>query len=164
MCRGLGFAQGDQAHIHRLALLECQPGRRFADFLPAALQVADEIERPAVGVEPSRVFPRRAHNNIAALRHHLCDPLGLQIGAVTDADLARLGLALVGDLEEVELLALKLEGAVHAPKTIAACHDRPLSANLQNSQHTTGQDLFQRIECISRGNNPCVSTEPPARG
>ncbi|MBZ9882091.1 hypothetical protein LB535_06965 [Mesorhizobium sp. CA10] len=78
LCRGLGFAQGDQAHLHRLTFLEAQPDRRFEDLLAAALQMADEIERLAVGVESSGILPRRAHDNVAALRYDLCDPLGLQ--------------------------------------------------------------------------------------
>jgi hypothetical protein len=99
----------DQAAVRRLA------------------EAGEKIDRLAVDVEPAGVPPAGAHHDVGALLEHPGDAVRLQIGAVGDADLAfndgdpieRLAALLIGEREEAEALAGKVESAVDAPELVA---------------------------------------------
>ena len=122
-----GLLDGDEPQGERLAALAPdkdrpvdQPAiRRRAEF-------GEKIDRLARGVEPPSVPPAGADQHIGALFEHEGDAVGLQIGAIGDADLAfddrdpieRLAPVLIGQLEMAEALARKVEGAVNAPQLV----------------------------------------------
>jgi len=84
-----GFFDGDQPQSEGLAVFAPdkdrpidQPAiRRLAEF-------SEKIDGLALAVEPARIPPPGAHQDVGALIEHAGDALGLQISAVGDADLA----------------------------------------------------------------------------
>src|SRR5208283_3395384 len=129
--RGLGslpgLLDGDEPQSERLAALASNEDRSVDQSAVRRLaELSEKIDWLALGVEPTGVSPAGADQHVGVLLKHEGDAVGLQIGAIGDADLAfndgdpieRLAPMLIGQLEMTEALARKVEGAVNAPQLV----------------------------------------------
>src|SRR5262245_1304092 len=89
-------------------------------------QLGNKINRLPFSIEPARALPGSAHEDIGAGLKYDSDAIGLQIGTVSDADLAlddrdpveRLALLLIGQLEMAKAFVWKIESTMNAPQLV----------------------------------------------
>ena len=108
-------------------------GLSISPVSEALREFGEKIDRLAIGVEPAGVPPAGADQHVSPLIEHDGDAVGLQIGAIGDANLAfdhrnpieRLAPMLIGEFEMAEPLGGKVEGAVNAPQLVPSLGRRP---------------------------------------
>ena len=97
-----------------------QPTRRsFA-------QHGEQIDRLAVGAKPTRILPTCPHHDIGASVEELAHAVGLQIGAIADADFAfddryavePFTALFVRQFEKAEAFARQVESTVNTPQLV----------------------------------------------
>src|SRR5208282_1960464 len=89
-------------------------------------KLGKNIDGATIGVEPARIPPAGAHDNVSTSFNDRGYPVRLHVNAIAQADLAfhhrdavhSLTAMLVGQLEETEPLAGQIESAVDAPELV----------------------------------------------
>src|SRR5262245_35647382 len=138
LCLSSGFAARSRGGLRRLldgnqtqrksrAIFASDPDRPIDQPACRGLaQLGNKINRLPFSIEPARALPGSAHEDIGAGLKYDSDAIGLQIGTVSDADLAlddrdpieRLALLLIGQLEMAKSFVWKIESTMNAPQLV----------------------------------------------